>query len=914
MSYYSSYTEDYPQLLNKYEFTSNDETHKKNYIYQEPIQLLLRNYMSLPTPYENILLYAYLGTGKTCTSISIAEGFKEYVSNMGRKIVVLVKNQNIKKNFYNELLSSCTRSDYITDTERQIYFNTQKETSYTGVENKKELVNRLNRTINKYYNFITYGKFVNQVLGSKEITKDINGKKSKSNSRVNSKNPLNNFNNTVIIVDEAHNITNTDVYIALKKILTNSYNYRLILLTATPISDNSKEIFELSNLLNINNTDLQLPIRNELLKPNADNEILLQRLKSNNINNSLLKGGIINITKPGLEKLKSSLYGKVSHIQANVDTYPTTIEKGVVLTNKPGSIKAVLCQMSEYQYTMYVKGLKNDIKDTNDSSVDITTIQNSMGGIYKNSSDASTMSYPKNLIGKDGFTSVFVNGNNELKLDVKNNLKKYSNKIFTLLENVKKSPGNVFIFTNYVNNGGTRLLKEIFLLFGYTEYKNKREDYNSFIIFDESATVDTREKYRQIFNHPSNKDGKNIKIIIGSPIISEGITLKNVRQVHLLEPSWNMSRINQIIGRAVRNYSHHDLPEADRNVEIYKYASVYNTTGNSFFIDKEKYILSEEKDRSNKIIERLLKRVAFDCEFLKSRNTKDATHSNTSQCDYTKCNYSCIIHSPQNPLQIVDKSTYRLHLNYFDKFDIDYVKTILRELFSKYFIWSLTDITKYIQNKSKKISFDVIYHTLTNIIDNKLLFHDMYNRDGFIINKGEYYIFNAVGIDINTSLYTKMFDFSIDINKYNIDEFVKLKYNKDLFDNTTKKKKANVDTPIQELSQKQIDYNNNIIDNYELFGTFRGRGTVNNPFGPITDKFRIIDLRNSKGKRNENEEDKRKNITGMVITSFKKPVLLEIANYLKITLNNGMSLSDYGKADLGKIIENKLVKLKLVLR
>lgn len=899
----------FPEILNKYEFESNSEDKRKDYIYQEPYQLFMRNYMSLYTPYESVLLYAYLGTGKTCTAISIAEGFKEYVMNMGRKIFVLVKNQNIKKNFFNELLSSCTRSDYLNDIERNIYFNTNRLNDYDSINDKKELTNRVNKTINKSYNFVTYGKFVNSVLGMKEFEKDSFGNNTKTSKRSSGKVTLTNLNNTVIIVDEAHNITNTDVYIALKKILTNSYNYRLILLTATPISDNPKEIFEISNLLNINNVTLQLPIRNELFKPDIDNNVLIQRAKSRNLNNNLLKGGIINVTHYGKKKLLESLYGKVSHIQANTDTNPVKIEMGVSLTNIPGSIKIVYCPMSEYQYKIYLQGVKSDIKSVD---TDITTINNGgiMGGIYKNSSDASTMCYPDNKYGKEGFTSVFTERNGNLKLMLKNDLKKYSNKIFTLLENVKKSKGNVFIFTNYVSNGGTSLLREIFLLFGYTEFKNNIEGVNSqnFIIFDESTTPETREKYRLIFNHPSNKDGRFIKIIIGSPIISEGITLKNVRQIHLLEPSWNMSRINQIIGRAVRNYSHHDLELQDRNVEIYKYASIYENPDAKFkfFIDKEKYILSEEKDRSNKIIERLLKRLSFDCEFFKTRNTKDSIYDHTADCDYVKCNYNCMV--KKNETSILDKSTYRLNIDFFDKFDITYVTENLRELFSKYFIWKLDDIVSFIKNKNDNISFDVIYHTISNIVENKMFFTDAYNRDGFIVNKGDFYIFNPIGVDINESLYTKMFDFSININKYNLDEFVKKAYNKNIFDEKSKKvlkKEKKQEEPMEELTEQQIKYNENIMNNNELYGTFR-------KFNKKGDKFLLVDLRKSKGKQPETS-DKRKQINGMAITSFKKPQLIDIMNYLEIDLNNDVELSTYSIQELSSFIEKELVKRKLVM-
>lgn len=78
-------SDNFSDILNKGEFILNKAGNKKSYLYQEPNQILLRNYISKPTVYENILLYHGLGVGKTCSSITIAEGFKEYINNMGKK-------------------------------------------------------------------------------------------------------------------------------------------------------------------------------------------------------------------------------------------------------------------------------------------------------------------------------------------------------------------------------------------------------------------------------------------------------------------------------------------------------------------------------------------------------------------------------------------------------------------------------------------------------------------------------------------------------------------------------------------------------------------------------------------------------------------------------------------------------------
>lgn len=927
-TYYPDYTSDnFSDVLNKYEFAVNASDNKKSFVYQDPSQLLLRNYISKPTIYDSVLLFNEVGTGKSCAAISIAEGFKEYVNNVGRRIVVLVKNKNIHRNFINELLSGCTGNEYLTNEQRDVYFgiNTGFTDATTQIEKEKynrlrqELVNKVHRTINKSYHFITYGAFVNQVLGMK-----IKSLKTKTQplSRKPPQNPLKHLSNTVIIVDEAHNVTNNDVYIALQKVLSNSFNYRLVLLTATPMYDNPKEIFEISNLLNANNASMQLPIRKELFKTDGDKQFMV-RANSKLINGNILKGGILSVTESGLDALKHTLFGKVSYLKANTITTPSTQDTGQeLIPNRIGTSNVVFCEMSDQQYQTYINAVKMDVRDFSmyDMSNSIANIEagdnaqsnttSKSGSLYKNSSDASTMVYPTKTgmaFGKNGYNLLFEE--KIYKSALTTDLHMYSCKLHKMLQNLDASPGNAFIYSNFVSFGGTTLIKQVLLANGYKEYQGKSTN-KTFVMFDESTNVETRERYRRVFNSPANKDGAHINIIVGSPIISEGVTLKNVRQVHILEPSWNMSRIHQIVGRAVRNMSHQDLDAANRNVDIFKYVAVYNgSTGNElfarFFIDKEKYILSEEKDRANKKVERLLKELSFDCQLMKERNAPNNLKTGTAACDYQPCDYKCLITSDKS--KHVDKSTYNMHISFFDKFDIAFIMNTLRDMYKKHFVWSLDDITNTILHLDPHVSHEAIYATIGYIIETKVPFQDAYNRDGFIIHRGDYYIFNGSDVDVNGSMFQKTLDFSVDRNKFTLEDYVKNTLGKSIFSEETKaikKKKKTVKDVV--LTATDIKYNNKIINDHKVFGTYRQRGIKDNPFGPKDDKFRIVDSRHDK--KNTKVNDQRKNITGMWIGSYKKPQLLDIVKYL------GIKTTAKDKSALAQIIENELVKLKRVLK
>jgi hypothetical protein len=69
----------------------------------------------------------------------------------------------------------------------------------------------------------------------------------------------------------------------------------------------------------------------------------------------------------------------------------------------------------------------------------------------------------------------------------------------------------------------------------------------------------------------SNKPLISVLLVTGSG--AEGLNLKGVRQVHLLEPFWHMVRLRQVVGRAVRAGSHSHLPAAERNVDVFVYTS-----------------------------------------------------------------------------------------------------------------------------------------------------------------------------------------------------------------------------------------------------------------------------------------------------------------------------------------------------
>lgn len=128
-----------------------------------------------------------------------------------------------------------------------------------------------------------------------------------------------------------------------------------------------------------------------------------------------------------------------------------------------------------------------------------------------------------------------------------------------------------------------------------------------------------------------NLYGGLLRGFLATSSAAEGITLKCVRQVHVMEPYWNPVRIEQVIGRAVRYESHNDLPVEERDVDIYMYLAIFsekdkeeNTTikvqENGMTSDEKLHVILSRKDKLNDYFLQLLKQVAVDCRMNKTNN------------------------------------------------------------------------------------------------------------------------------------------------------------------------------------------------------------------------------------------------------------------------------------------------------
>ncbi|ARF09792.1 DEAD/SNF2-like helicase [Indivirus ILV1] len=198
-----------------------------------------------------------------------------------------------------------------------------------------------------------------------------------------------------------------------------------------------------------------------------------------------------------------------------------------------------------------------------------------------------------------------------------------SPKMTNIIFNIMRSKGPVIVYSNYVLMEGIEIFKIYLHFLGFYNYMKEKKLLNGQIGYTEFhggiKDIDERFAGMRIYNMPENKLGNLIKIMLISPAGAEGLSLKNVRQIHIMEPYWNEVRITQMIGRGIRQCSHKDLPLEERHVDIYRYKSILPDRKKQ---TTDEYIEDVARGKDGLIQSFLdaVKEVAIDCTLFKPHN------------------------------------------------------------------------------------------------------------------------------------------------------------------------------------------------------------------------------------------------------------------------------------------------------
>lgn len=533
--------------------TFNQICFPKEYQLQIP-QNFLAQYISPKTPYRGVLIFHRIGAGKTCTAVNIAEQWKN------ERNIIIVTPAALMENFREELRSPCAGNAYLKADERnQLSMLRPTDAKY------KEIMEKSNARIEKYYNIMSYNKFMD------------NANEGKMRLR-----------NTLLVVDEVQNMVSEGgiYYKTLYEAIHNApVNLRVVLLSATPMFDKPIEIALTMNLLRI---PFELPIGKEF-----ENMFIKTTISK--------KTGRVSYKAINLDIFKERIVGYVSYFRgAPIYAFPDAI------------IRYVKCDMSDFQYKSYLTVLASEEKEKKKKEFRKGGILDLPNNFFIGTRIVSNIAFPNRSINDEGFQSF-----KGAKLQQKN-LEQFSTKFHKIMQKISRAWGKIFIYSNFKEFGGIKSFVKVLEAQGYYSYTNYGEGKKRYAIWSGDEKTYVREQVKKIFNQPNNINGSKLKIIIGSPSSKEGLSFTNVQQVHILEPYWNESRIQQIIGRAIRFCSHKTLPEEKRKVRVFIYMATHPDEVES--IDQYILRMSQQKQKLIDQFEMALKEAAIDCTLFKHGN------------------------------------------------------------------------------------------------------------------------------------------------------------------------------------------------------------------------------------------------------------------------------------------------------
>jgi hypothetical protein len=248
-------------------------------------------------------------------------------------------------------------------------------------------------------------------------------------------------------------------------------------------------------------------------------------------------------------------------------------------------------------------------------------------------------------------------------------------------------------------------------------------------------------------------------VILTTPKISEGVNFRFVRQVHILDPWWNMSRIEQVIGRGLRTCSHSMLPFEHQNCTVYLH--VCRTTSKRECFDEYTYRTKVES-KALKIgnVRRLMMESAMDCpiqigavlpqawkdleiEQVRSENSEHVTYPLAGMIapqfmDDPEGEYCKVKPSVADPDYVRPLSSYT---------DVrDELLTRLSKLFVDKEIWERKQLFAALSMYQQ----DVVAFALQSAIRTGFKFRDAFGRPSLLESRGDLYALAPIGVSNGT--------------------------------------------------------------------------------------------------------------------------------------------------------------------
>jgi DNA polymerase III delta prime subunit len=633
-----------PPMLSREEFDVLSKEQCEGFektIYQH----LMQHYLSMRSPYRGLLMYHSLGSGKSCSSITVAEAFLKTHRQGDEPSIIVVSTGTLHKSYEGQIFSISQKASLEALREQctgDYYMRLVGKPGMPATEKERDSLQReIDAKIKQRYEFITYHNFA-----TKLVQLDKEGK-------------LGTIRNKVIIIDEAHNLRDTSSDLQQQKALTQPLikmlrmgrNNRLVLLSATPMYNEPDEILWLLSLLCVNDKRADLLDPDKLPPLFQDGVMvpatkrLLQRLSSEYV--SYIRGNTpftfpvrVSPASMGVPMLTASITDEVMPDPS----WPTYYTDGLVPT-----------QLG----TLQLESLQDAARKAQDIRAVLKTHEQMNCIAYKGKTgrelmqDMFEVSTTPTLSFKYRTTTPWLSPVSDL-------LGSVACKMQRICEFIRTSTGIVVVYSNhnwsgifpiamalehagFSRHGGTRLLSKV-----PTSKKHPRVppyiypgiSSPQYVIL--SGNQDVMKGGRSItellrdVNSRDNMDGSIVKVVLITPIAREGLTIKNVREMHILNPWYNVNSLEQVIGRAIRTCSHMLKPLEERNVTVYLHTTVGNDPSMDT-ADLNSYRISARKLSQTNEVASMLRDNAWDCSLMKGINYMPpdmfgfAIHMRTSQ-------------------------------------------------------------------------------------------------------------------------------------------------------------------------------------------------------------------------------------------------------------------------------------------
>lgn len=587
---------------------------------------------------RGLLLYHTMGMGKTLLAVAIAW--------------FLSQQSDIK--YDPIILSSLTlQSNFIKDIKLYIRLRTKSDPSFKlGTMPDDEL----DKWIHRNFKFVTMkaSNMMAQLSTAATDSAEMDYDK-KLKQIVN----LGNLDGKVIIVDEAHNlfraiINGSKNAINLYELIMKSKDAKVFFLSGKPIAKHPFEMVPCFNMLGGRYTDSkEFAILPEKYADFAKYFIGDDGIKNKGKFQNRIQGMVSYVSHNSTLGKNSDVWKEQS---MNTDSgFPTEL---------PLIVKRV--HMDEQQYTAYILARDREKEETSRKKkferLEVGPLSipgQGSSSTYRIRSRQISNYYQSGI----GFKTPVA----EIPLE-----KTDSPKYRQMYKDIQKSTGITMVFSQLLHMSGLGVFARYLLKNGWKQYGGTDVDKTkpTFAFISGNLSKDERTNIQNVLNSEENKDGDIISAILISDAGAEGLDLKNIRLVLIMEPQWTDSKFNQVKHRAIRKNSHMMLKPDQRNVQVIVYLAIKpkSSSSNDKDLTTDVVIWDNSKlmNKLNRSFELALQEVSIECYVNGDVNCRMCNPSRETLFDWN-IKRDMASRDPCESMEKVEKQVKAIKVN-----DIDY--------------------------------------------------------------------------------------------------------------------------------------------------------------------------------------------------------------------------------------------------